>query len=166
MSLTRQKGVDGLRRFIIPIGMVAGGILGVLLGKLFDISADISVCAGAVLGIIVGSIAQSIINEITPDEYFAKMSKKETIKIDAVEAESLDDEEEAATPQPGAINGDTRVIGSDNQPLATGINNGRVSIPVRGAKNYPGMAEDERRIPKPSEPVKKTKKVVIEEEDD
>lgn len=157
MNLTKQKGVDRLRRFLIPLSMVAGSILGIIFGRLFDISIDISVFVGAILGIIAGSIAQSIINEITPDEYFKSISKVEKIKSNAIEVENLDDDIPVSTTNSRSAS-DTKVISTIDHPMPSGT--------YRETRDLMDDRRADRKIPLPKEPIKKPKRIIVEEEDD
>ncbi len=66
-----------MKKYLIPLGMIIGGLFGTLIGLFSDLGVIFYICVGCVLGIAAGTAAQLVINQIYPDEYFVKKKKKE-----------------------------------------------------------------------------------------
>lgn len=138
-----------MRRYLIPLCMIAGSALGAVFGGLADFGLDISIVIGAVMGIIIGSIIQTIINEVTPDEFFKNKSRVDKISNwKKIQIENIDEDKPSAAKDLD----DTLVLGTapDVPPAPA---------PAR---------KDQIMVPPPRETVRqdtRKKKVVIEEED-
>lgn len=152
-----------MRRFLIPISMVIGCILGIIFRGALNLGIDIAISLGAVAGIIIGSIIQSIVNEITPDEYFINSSKVEKIKNwKKIQVENLDEEDNLKEEPAVRVGNREKLINRNNDSLG----DTKVLNPIR---QIPQVRDSGRiSVPPPKENISQVKKkaVVIEEEDD
>ncbi len=83
-----------MKKYMIPICMAAGAVLGLLIGLLAQFAWQVFTCAGAAFGIATGAVIQLIWNQTLPDSYFAKKQRKTDMDTSLFAEEEVEKREE------------------------------------------------------------------------
>ena len=83
-----------MKKYMIPICMLAGAIIGLVIGLLVQFAWQVFACVGAAFGITVGTVIQLFFNETLPDAYFAKKHRKSDMDTSLFAEEEVEKREE------------------------------------------------------------------------